>query len=144
MLTIPCLTRANASLYLGILSCAALSCTADIGGGSGSSGPGASGAGTGPGGVPVGSNPGGVSISCDRGVAPGVSPLMKLTTVQYRNTIRDLLTLVGASAVLPKLQGLLASVPETVWVQVSAASTIELPSSTCKATSTSASRWATP
>jgi len=37
---------------------------------------------------------------------------MKLTTVQYRNTIRDLLTMAGASAVLPKLHGLLASVPD--------------------------------
>jgi hypothetical protein len=65
-----------------------------------------------PGGVPVGTNPGGVSISCDEGSAPGISPLMKLSTLEYKNTLRDLLTGVGAAAVLPTLEGLVGSIPD--------------------------------
>jgi hypothetical protein len=37
---------------------------------------------------------------------------MKLSTVQYRNTVRDLLTAVGAGAALPSVAGPLASVPD--------------------------------
>ncbi len=65
-----------------------------------------------PGAVPVGSNPGGVAVTCDTGAAPGVSPLMKLSTVQYRNTVRDLLQAVGAGSVLPSVQTLTASIPD--------------------------------
>lgn len=68
--------------------------------------------GTGPGGVPVGTNPGGVTIKCDQGVAPGVSPLMKLSTLEYKNTVKDLLTSVGAGAALPGIDGLLQSIPD--------------------------------
>lgn len=62
--------------------------------------------------VPVGTNPGGVTIVCDQGAAPGVSPLMKLSTLEYKNTVKDLLGSVGAAAVLPSIEGLLASIPD--------------------------------
>ena len=68
--------------------------------------------GSGPGGVPVGTNPGGVTIKCDQGAAPGISPLMKLSTREYQNTVKDLLTSVGASAALPAIDGLLPSIPD--------------------------------
>ncbi|HYQ01475.1 MAG TPA: DUF1592 domain-containing protein [Polyangiaceae bacterium] len=65
-----------------------------------------------PGSIPVGSNPGGVSVSCDATAAPGVSSLMRLSTLQYRNTVQDLLAAVGASAVLPNIDGKLGSIPD--------------------------------
>jgi hypothetical protein len=43
---------------------------------------------------------------------PGVTPLMKLSTVQYRNTIRDLLVASGLTAVADGLPTLLSAVPE--------------------------------
>lgn len=72
----------------------------------------APGGGPGGGSEPVGENPGGVSITCDTSVQPGVSPLMKLSTVQYRNTVRDLLAAVGAAEALPEVEPLLASIPD--------------------------------
>jgi hypothetical protein len=100
----------------GILLVCALGCTS---GNSGTSGPGmamggsgSTSGGSGPGDVPVGTNPGGVTLTCDQGAAPGVSPLMKLSTLQYKNTVRDLLTSVGAGAVEPSIDGLLASIPD--------------------------------
>jgi hypothetical protein len=75
-------------------------------------GAGAGAAGTGPGGVPVGSNPGGVTVMCDRGAAPGVSPLMKLSTRQYRNTVRDLLSAVGAGSIANDIESLTAAIPD--------------------------------
>jgi len=93
-------------------------CTSSGGGPSGpGAGPGAGGqgsatGGSGPGQVPVGTNPGGVTITCDKGAAPGVSPLMKLSTREYKNTVKDLLTSVGAAAVLPSIDGLMASIPD--------------------------------
>jgi hypothetical protein len=53
-----------------------------------------------------------VTIMCDQGAAPGVSPLMKLSTLEYRNTVKDLLTSVGAAAVLSSIDGLMASIPD--------------------------------
>jgi len=102
------------SRILAVVFCSVgLACTsggdgpaAGTGGSSGNVG------GTGPGEVPVGTNPGGVTIMCDEGAAPGVSPLMKLSTLEYKNTVKDLLTSVGAAAVLPSLAGLLASIPD--------------------------------
>jgi len=43
---------------------------------------------------------------------PGVSPLSKLTTVQYRNTVRDLLVGSGLDAVVGEVTSKLASVPD--------------------------------
>ena len=62
--------------------------------------------------IPVGSNPGGVSVSCDATAAPGVSSLMRLSTLQYRNTVKDLLAAVGVSAVLPNIDSKLGSIPD--------------------------------
>ena len=90
----------------------ALGCTS---GGSRSDAPAGAGAGAapnGPGEVPVGAHPGGVMVSCDQAAKPGVSPLLRLSTRQYRNTVRDLLASVGASALLPRIDGALASIPD--------------------------------
>src|SRR5258706_16164833 len=79
----------------------ALGCTSGTSGGPrmATGGTGSTTGGSGPGGVPVGTNPGGVTLTCDQGAAPGVSPLMKLSTLEYKNTVKDLLASVGASAV---------------------------------------------
>jgi len=100
----------SASLLLALSCHSAGSDTRATGGGSGSAPD--SGAPATPGDVPVGSNPGGVSVTCDEAAAPGVSPLMRLSTLQYRNTVRDLLSAVGASAVLPSIEGKLGSIPD--------------------------------
>jgi len=92
-----------------------LACTSGGGGpasGAGVGGTSSAAGGSGPGQVPVGTNPGGVTITCDKGAAPGVSPLMKLSTLEYKNTVKDLLTTVGAAAVLPSIDGLMASIPD--------------------------------
>jgi hypothetical protein len=65
-----------------------------------------------PGDVPIGTNPGGVTVACDQAASPGVSPLLRLSTLQYRNTVKDLLDAVGASALLPSVEGPLASIPD--------------------------------
>jgi hypothetical protein len=50
---------------------------------------------------------------CPTGDAePGVTPLMKLSTFQYRNTVRDLLAASGLAAVNDELPSLLAAVPD--------------------------------
>ena len=104
---------ARTATLAGFLLCALGGCTGEVRGnlagknapsGLGSGGPGSDG--------PVGANPGGAALTCDMGADPGVSPLLKLSTVQYRNTVRDLLAAVGASAALPSVQGPLASVPD--------------------------------
>lgn len=99
-----------------VLAGLGLACTSGSGGpapGAGAGGSGSTaGGGSGPGQVPVGTNPGGVTITCDKGAAPGVSPLMKLSTLEYKNTVNDLLTGVGAAAVLPSVDGLIASIPD--------------------------------
>src|SRR4051812_9001850 len=91
-----------------------LGCTSGSGAGPGASvgGAGTGGSGTGPGGVPVGTNPGGVTLTCDKGAAPGVSPLMKLSTREYKNTVQDLLSAVGAGSVQSSIDGLVASIPD--------------------------------
>lgn len=43
---------------------------------------------------------------------PGATPLMKLSTLQYRNTVRDLLAASGLSAIADELPTLLAAVPD--------------------------------
>jgi hypothetical protein len=96
-------------IFPGILLSLGAGCSTD---GPAQSGPGVGAAGSGPGEVPVGSNPGGVTVTCDMGAAPGVSPLMKLSTLQYRNTVRDLLTAVGAAAVATQVESLTESIPD--------------------------------
>jgi hypothetical protein len=46
------------------------------------------------------------------GGEPGVSPLVKLSTIQYRNTVRDLLNASGLSAVATEVAPMLAAIPE--------------------------------
>jgi hypothetical protein len=46
------------------------------------------------------------------GGEPGVSPLMKLSTIQYRNTVRDLLAASGLSAVATEVAPKLAAIPD--------------------------------
>jgi len=53
-----------------------------------------------------------VTVSCDSAASPGISPLLRLSTLQYRNTVKDLLEAVGASAVLPALEAPLGSIPD--------------------------------
>lgn len=79
---------------------------------SGGSGGGAAGKGAGPGAVPPGTNPGGLMIACDQGKAPGVTPLLKLSTAQYKNSVRDLLTASGLMQMPSNLDAALASVPD--------------------------------
>lgn len=51
--------------------------------------------------------------ACPPGAAePGPTPLMKLSTVQYRNTVRDLLAASGLSAISAGLATRLAALPE--------------------------------
>lgn len=45
------------------------------------------------------------------GAEPDVAPLMKLSTLQYRNTVVDLLTTSGLASVLPGVEPFMASVP---------------------------------
>ena len=95
-----------------ILLWLSVGCSTDGGGPRPVGAAGAATGGTGPGGVPVGSNPGGVTVMCDRGAAPGVSPFMKLSTRQYRNTVRDLLSAVGAGSVTSDIDNLTAGIPD--------------------------------
>jgi hypothetical protein len=95
----------------------ALGCTSgasgpSAGGLGGNSGSGGQSDGTTPGEVPVGTNPGGVTVSCDPAASPSVSPLLRLSTLQYRNTVKDLLAAVGASALLPSIDAPLGSIPD--------------------------------
>ena len=46
------------------------------------------------------------------GGEPGVTPLLKLSTVQYRNTVRDLLGASGLAAVAAEVAPMLAAIPE--------------------------------
>src|SRR3954467_2629787 len=60
-----------------------------------------------------GSGPGNdQSALCQKNPDPGPTPLMKLSTVQYRNTVRDLLAASGLGALQPTVQPLLAAVPD--------------------------------
>jgi Protein of unknown function (DUF1588)/Protein of unknown function (DUF1592)/Protein of unknown function (DUF1595)/Protein of unknown function (DUF1587) len=62
--------------------------------------------------TPVGDTPGGVEVDCAAARLPAPTPLMKLSTRQYRNTVVDLLAALGASSALPSVQGLLESIPD--------------------------------
>jgi hypothetical protein len=66
---------------------------------------------SGPGALPDGTDPGGVDVVCEA-TEPGVNPLMKLSTIQYRNSVRDLLEASGLAGVAAEAEAPLASVPE--------------------------------
>jgi hypothetical protein len=76
-------------------------------GSAGSSG----GGGAGTGSVPPGSNPGGIELQCDA-TAPGATPLTKLSTREYRNTVRDLLMASGIGAMSSGVEAGLTAVPD--------------------------------
>jgi hypothetical protein len=87
------------------LVCAALvcaACTGQIGGGRGG---GNTNGGTG--------GTGGASFGvCQPTADPGVTPLVKLSTVQYRNTVRDLLASSGLASLATEIAPALAGVPD--------------------------------
>jgi hypothetical protein len=87
------------------------SATAGRGGGStgGSAGATAGTPGTGGTGAPM--PPSGAPVACQPG-EPGPTPLQRLTTRQYRNTVRDLLAASGVGTVADEVRDLLAAIPE--------------------------------
>jgi hypothetical protein len=84
--------------------------------GAGGSGPGAGGSGPGTGGgtgnTPGMTTPAAFGACPSGGGEPGVTPLMKLSTLQYRNTVRDLLAASGLSAVTGEVATRLAAIPD--------------------------------
>jgi hypothetical protein len=52
--------------------------------------------------------------ACDPKLDPGLSPLMRLSTVQYRNTVRDLLGQSGVAMVADELKDALGAIPSDV------------------------------
>jgi hypothetical protein len=60
--------------------------------------------------VPPGSNPGGIMPVCEA-TEPGATPLMKLSTLQYKNTVRDLLAMSGAASLIDRVESALDAVP---------------------------------
>jgi hypothetical protein len=102
-------------------------CQGEIGGrgsGSGSGGPGAgNGAGGGAANGGLGGAAGNPSLppgtvgpgsfgACQQNADPGPSPLVKLSTLQYRNTVNDLLAASGLGAMVAEVTPILASVPD--------------------------------
>lgn len=65
---------------------------------------------SGPGALPEGTDPGGVDVTCESN-EPGIHPLLKLSTVQYRNTVRDLLVQAGMQDIAGVADDALASIP---------------------------------
>lgn len=70
-------------------------------------------AGTGAGSIPPGTNPGGAPLpeTCEA-EEPGETPLLKLSTAEYKNTVRDLLDASGAGARLAGIEARLGAVPD--------------------------------
>ena len=69
--------------------------------------------GTGTGGSdPMPTTPAAFGTCPTNGGEPGVTPLVKLSTVQYRNTVRDLLNASGLSAVATEVAPMLAAIPD--------------------------------
>jgi len=85
---------------------------ASFGSGGGTSTGGGSGSTTGSGGTPAQPPPATFGACPAGGGEPGPTPLMKLSTIQYRNTVRDLLASSGVGAVASELVTMLAAVPE--------------------------------
>src|SRR5690606_29988649 len=46
-------------------------------------------------------SPGGVNLTCDAELELSPTPLLKLSTVQYKNTVRDLLTHFDLASIAP-------------------------------------------
>jgi hypothetical protein len=60
----------------------------------------------------VGETPGGVEVTCDRSRDLAVTPLLKLSTTQYKNTIRDLLAKYGLTSLEAAVETAMASIPD--------------------------------
>ncbi|MES1209600.1 MAG: DUF1592 domain-containing protein [Pseudomonadota bacterium] len=86
---------------------------ADGSGGTGGDVTGGGGVGSG-GAGPVTGTGGGTFGSCQPGATlePGIAPLVKLTTIEYRNTVRDLLASSGLGTLATEIAPALAGVPD--------------------------------
>jgi len=95
--------KAVAALLTAMALLAAPACEGTIGprGGGSAGGPG-----------PGNGTTGSLCQAAGPGADPGPAPLMKLSTVQYRNTVRDLLAATGLGSLSAAVAPLLASVPE--------------------------------
>ena len=62
--------------------------------------------------TPVPTTPAAFGMCPSNGGEPGPTPLMKLSTFQYRNTVRDLLNASGLSAVATEVAPMLAAIPD--------------------------------
>lgn len=60
----------------------------------------------------VGETPGGVALACDQALDLAVNPLLKLSTTQYRNTVRDLLEKFGLNSLQTDVEMAMASIPD--------------------------------
>src|SRR4029077_11232109 len=95
-----------------------LGCNGTVGGhGSGTAGSGTitgtGGASGGAGGTAAAPTPADMFGTCPAGGGePGVSPLIKLSTIQYRNTVRDLLGASGLADVATEVAPMLAAIPD--------------------------------
>src|SRR5882672_731445 len=89
--------RKRAGFFVSFLTLAAAvgGCHGEIGNASGAGSPG-----TGPGGTTVvgGSGSQNPVLTCAPGADPGATPLLRLSALQYRNTVKDLLTMSGVAA----------------------------------------------
>lgn len=56
--------------------------------------------------------PGSVELSCDRSLDLAITPLLKLSTTQYRNTVRDLLSKYDLDSLSGDVEAAMASVPD--------------------------------
>ncbi len=93
-----------------------LACDGKVGGhaqGTGGAGGGVmTGAGGAGAGMPAPTTPDAFGACPAGGGEPGVTPLLKLSTLQYRNTVRDLLSASGLDAVATEVAPLLAAIPD--------------------------------
>jgi len=101
-----------------VLASGLLGCNGNLGGhGSGTAGngmiTGTGGASGGAGGTtPAPTSPDMFGTCPSGGGEPGASPLIKLSTIQYRNTVRDLLTASGLPDVATEVAPMLAAIPD--------------------------------
>src|SRR5262245_6367560 len=61
---------------------------------------------------PIPTTPAAFGTCPPTGGEPGITPLAKLSTLQYRNTVRDLLSASGLSAVATEIAPMLAAIPD--------------------------------
>lgn len=59
-----------------------------------------------------GDSPGGVEVECEHGTASGLVPLTRLSNLQYRNTVTDLLGHLGADTLAPEIDVRIRAIPD--------------------------------